>query len=334
MWTYLLPKTRQNDSAPQHFDERRVEQSEPTRQTPRSWPDPQSAPGGHSLNSFRILPEHSNTSAARRVSLASPPENVAPAPAPAAPDPQAAPATKPPELESGEVEITDAGNDFTSAVAYFAGMTVYDVGSDFTVKTHNVKVREESGGAFVYGLVQNVLFDHFEATYSKGDLLVDSVGPFLDIWPTHRAPFFHEGGGDNPVYPTSLFTQLSVGAKYNDKPSWPLKPSARFCNDEVKLKSATRSMAFRVGLVARHVRTNELFQLGAASKTHTLKWHAEINTDTAARTLKSDNHLKGTYTLDKPGIALKLAPPTGVEEINKATKTATEEMETRCENVL
>jgi hypothetical protein len=332
--TYLRPESRDTNSTSQYFKQSRAERPESARRS-TSWPDQHVATNGHSFSNLRILPERSSASASPRVSLADPPENVAPAPVAPAPDPQqSTPATKPPVLESGEVEITDGGNAFTSEVAYFKGMTVYDVGSSFTVQTKNVKVLEDSPGSFVFGLVQNVLFDHFEATYSKGDMLVDSVGPFLDIWPTDPAPFFHEGGGDNPVAPSVLFTQLSVGAKFTDKPSWPLKPRERFCNEEVKLKTATRSIAFRVGLVARHVGTGELFQLGAAAKTYLLKWHAVIDTDTATRSLKSDNQLKGTYTLDKPGVTLVLAPPTAVTEVNKLTQEASKEMETRCDNVL
>lgn len=334
MRTHLSPQSKADSSDPQHFIQHPAKRPESARRSTRPSPDRHPATSGHSLSRFRILPERSAASPAGHVHLADPPENVAPAPVPATPAQQAAPATKPPVLDSGEVEITDGGNDFTSAVAYFAGMTRYDVGSNFTVKTKNTKVQEDDPGAFVFGLVQNVLFDHFEATYTKGDVLIDSVGPFLDIWPTDPAPFFHEGGGDNPVAPTVLFTQLSVGAKFTDKPSWPLTPMAQFCNEQVKLKSATRSIAFRVGLVARHVGTGELFQLGAAAKTYLIKWRAEVNTDTAARSLKSDNQLKGTYTLDKPGVTLQLAPPTAVTEVNKVTKAATEEMETRCENVL
>ncbi|MDT5269398.1 MAG: hypothetical protein QOH49_1584 [Acidobacteriota bacterium] len=334
MRTYLPPEIKQNDSATQHSNQRRAEQLDSAHLSNRSSPGQHTATNGHSLSRIRILPERSDTSATPRVSLADPPVNAPAAPAPVTPDQPKAPATTPPVLASGEVEITDDGNDFTAPTAFFTGMTVYDVGSNFTVQTHNVKVTEDSPGAFVYGLVQNVLYDHFEATYTRGDMLVDSVGPFLDIWPTDPAPFFHEGGGDNPVAPSVLFTQLSVGAKYTDKPSWPLKPTARFCNEQVYLKSATRSLSFRVGLVARHVRTNELFQLGATTKTYLLKWHADIDTDTANRTLKSDNQLKGTYTLDKPGVTLQLAPPTAVTEVNTATQSETKDMETRCENVL
>jgi hypothetical protein len=330
MRTHLDRESRKRNTASRDFDVFRAGRPESARRATRSWPDRHAAAGGHGLSGIRILPERSGD----RASLAAPPENVAPAPAPPAAGQQAASATKPPVLESGEVEIKDDGNAFTSDVAYFAGMTVYDVGSNFTVQTKNVKVQQDSPGAFVYGLVQNVLFDHFEATYSKGDMLVDSVGPFLDIWPTDPAPFFHEGGGDNPVYPSSLFTQLSVSAKFTDKPSWPLKPRERFCGEQVSLKTAARTIAFRVGLVARHVGTGELFQLGAAAKTYMIKWRAEIDTATAARTLKSENQIKGTYELDKPGVKLELAPPTAVTEVNKAEDAATKEMESRCENVL
>ena len=330
MRTHLRPESKEKHSDPQHFNMSRAERPESARRTTPSWPDQHAAANGHSLSGIRILPERSDTSATPLVSLADPPEKAPPAPAP--PNQQAAPAIKPPVLESGEIEIEDAGNAFTGTESAIPGFSRHDVGSGFTVKTKNMKVLEDSPGSFVFGLVQNVLFDHFEATYTKGDMLVDSVGPLLDIWPSHPAPFFHEGGGDNPVYPTSLFTQLSVGAKYTDEPSWPLPAIARFCDETVLLKSATRSMMFRVGVVARHVGTGQLFQLGAAAKTHFLKWQADIKP--SGRTLKSDNQLKGTYTLDKPGVTLKLANPNGVDEINKLKKAAVEDMETRCENLL
>ena len=320
MRTHLRRESRNINSASSDGDVLRAE---------RSCPAQHATTNGHSLSNIRMLPERSDN----RARLADPPENVpAPPPAPA-PDQNATPATKPPVLESGEIEITDDGNDFTMAEASVPAFSRHDVGSNFTVKTKNMKVQEDSPGAFVFGLVQNVLFDHLHATYTRGDMLVDAVGPNLDIWPKDPAPFFHEGGGDNPVAPSVLFTQLSVHAKYTDKPSWPLPAMGTFCDSTVLLTSATRSMMFRVGVVARHVGTGELFQLGAASKTHFLKWQADINTR-GGRKLKSDNKLQGTYTLDKPGTTLKLDGPTGVDEVNKAADAAKADMATRCENLL
>lgn len=247
---------------------------------------------------------------------------------------QAGPAPAPPTLVSGLVELLDRGNAFASPLSSSGFVpSRFDVASDFTAKTKDVVVSEPADSGFMYGLVQNVVFDHFEATYSKGDMLVDAVGPFLDIFPGEPAPFMHDGS-DNPVFPSVLFTRLGVAAQFTDKPSWPLEPFGRYCNEEVSLRTARRSLMFRIGLVARNISNQALIQLGATNATYQIKWDVTADPTRNTRSLNSQNKLAGTLGLTSPGVTLTLAPPTGVEKINEAVAAEKRDMASRCEKVL
>jgi len=191
--------------------------------------------------------------------------------------------------------------------------------------THDLKAEP-----FEYGLVQNLFFDHIEEVFSDGDMLVDSVGPMVDIDPSNLSelPFIH----GNATMPQALFTTLRVGQSFTDIPSLEVKLNMEHCKKNVQLKSVIRSVHFRVGLVARGLRTKRLVSLGATPSTYGLAWQVDF-TGPSFKFTESAN-LSGSPTLSASAPPVVTDGKVAGVEGQKTLSDETIRFKQRCENVL
>lgn len=220
-----------------------------------------------------------------------------------------------------------------------AHLRFFHVDSPFTVSSSNVSIEEPSDALFEYGLVQNVFYDHLETRYDPfGDLLVDSVGPMLDVFPGEPIPFFHQGSNNPMLSSPGLFGRsTTVAVSYTDKPGVPLMFQETACNQRVSLKSAKNSLQFRAGLVARNTRAPaQLVQLASTTSTYGLWWELSVDKpgEEMAYHITTSPLMKGPLTLSPTAPALELAGRLAVTDINENLKVAKEDLSTRCESVL
>ena len=283
------------------------------------------------------------------------PSAEAPQPAPSAPAASAKCSETPrwPKLTAGKVVISDKGTKLKSE--QILHQELESVQSHFAVKTESINIVEPPAGQFEYGLVQNVLFEHFEASFAPYvKMVIDAVGPAVDVFFEEPPPFFHEGD-TNPDKLWRVGNLAGLSVFFEDKPEFPLdfrrmsskkeekeegkdkgkdednewaQSPLSACGEAIKMTSASDSLVFRVGLVARNVETNAVCQLGAESKMYAVKWTVE-NLGTT-RKLTSNNDLDGTYDLALPGPDLALEPPRGVEIVNQARNEGLADLSSQC----
>jgi hypothetical protein len=270
------------------------------------------------------------------VRSADPPTAGAPAPPSAAP---AAAAQGVPKFLEGAIKINDGGSKARAETGVFEHFNSFSVDSPFDVSTSGVKIEEPPKGMFQYGLVQNLFFHHLEQRYAPhGDMLVDSVGPFVDVWFTETPPFFHEST-DNPVLssPGLFGSSTTVVAKYSDKPGVSFSAKETACNERVALKSARNSLEFRAGLVARDMNNPAtLIHLASTSTTYGYWWNLQVDKPGEAMDYHIDTSpaMSGTYTLSASAPAVVLSGKRAVEDINEKRDAEKLDMASRCESVL
>jgi hypothetical protein len=148
-------------------------------------------------------------------------------------------------MTSGALTITgDPGIKITQTGGVIIGAgREYNISKSFTVSA-SAPVQEPAtaDGKFKYGIVQNVMYDHIEETFTEGEMLVDSVGPLVDVADKSEIPFLHANQQD----PSILWRQKSAMPSFTDVPSLDVGPSLH-CNKKrwVKPLRVVRSIASR-----------------------------------------------------------------------------------------
>jgi hypothetical protein len=237
-----------------------------------------------------------------------------------------------PSFVSGSVSITEAplsvvqtGGEILDAAMEFT------ISKPFTVTASGAEVKEPNAAEpFEYGLVQNLWFDHVEEVFTSGDILVDSVGPEVDIDPKNPSemPFMH----GNATVGSTLGAKMFAVPQFTDVPSIEVGLHETHCKMSVDLVSVTRSTAFKVGLVARGMKTQTLFPLAEIPGTYASEWRVGFNGN--AWKSSETTTPKGTYTLSAPTKALVNSGTIAGVEGQKALNAETAAFRTRCVNVL
>jgi hypothetical protein len=249
---------------------------------------------------------------------------------PATAAPQAGTSTTDPILTSGSLTITEKPLSIVQQGGQILSFSMgFKIAKPFTVAASAQVQEPPNAELFEYGLVQNLFFDHIEEVFSDGDMLIDSVGPFVDAEQS-AIPFIHA----NATLPAVLFTKLRISPSFTDIPSLEVMLNERHCKKQksVELKSVVRSVQFRAGLVARAVKTGRLVPLGAISTTYGFKSQVDfagasfISTDAA--------NLTGNYPLSASASAVVTGGISANQEGQLALNTETASFKERCENVL
>ena len=240
-----------------------------------------------------------------------------------------------PTLVSGSLNIKSQNPTVTQlGGSIISSSLVWKIAKEFKASVRAI-VNEPQGGNEVweYGIVQNVFFDHIEEVYDDGDMLVDSVGPLVDVASASEVPFIHQGP-DNPQLPSQLFNTFSVGPFFTDIPSLEVQAEKLHCKKtkQSKIVSVARSSAFRAGLVARGIKSKRLVPLGAIGSTYMSKlrvdfpgagfeWTELITPD-------------GTYKLSADSNPVTMDGKIANDEGQATLNAESSEFEQRCENVL
>jgi hypothetical protein len=219
----------------------------------------------------------------------------------------------------------------TSGQSIISAAMGFTISKPFTVSC-SASVNEPASAKepFEYGLVQNVWFDHVEEVFTSGDMLVDTVGPKVDINQDNPSemPFIH----GNATIGSSLFAQMMAGPSFSDVPSLEVRLHDTHCNKSVDLVSASRSLAFKVGLVARGMKTGTLFPLAEIPGTYASKWQVDFN----GNAWKSSEFTtpQGQYTLAAPIKTIVTSGTIAGAEGQMALSDESAAFRERCENVL
>lgn len=236
-----------------------------------------------------------------------------------------------PSLVSGSLLITEQPLTVTQQGGNVLAVSrSFNIAKPFTVSA-SVDIKQPTNvQQFTYGIVQNVLFDHVEEVFTDGDILLDSVGPMVDVDPTNtnEVPFIH---GNNEL-PTQLFTKFFAHPHFTDVPSLDVKLKKTHCQKGVDLVSVERSIAFRSGLVARNLLTNKLVPLGATQTTYASKWHVDFNDATYQWSELISP--KGNYPLSASAIPVETSGVIAGIEGQNALNNEVSAFEKRCYNVL
>ena len=237
-----------------------------------------------------------------------------------------------PSFVSGSVSITESPLSVVQTSGQGLGSAMgFTISKPFTVGSLS-EVTEPANAAepFEYGLVQNVWFDHIEEVFTSGDMLVDTVGPEVDIDPGNPSemPFIH----GNASMASLLFGKMFAGPSFTDVPSLEVRLHDTHCNKNVDLVSVTHSLAFKVGLVARGIKTQTLFPLAEIPGTYASKWQIDFNGN--AWNFSEPTTPTGSHTLAAPTTALVTGGSIAGAEGQKALNDETDAFRTRCENVL
>jgi hypothetical protein len=258
---------------------------------------------------------------------------AAPAPQPAQPAPPA-PA---PSMKSGSLTIKgDPGVSVTQTGGVIVGPgKEYRIAKTFKVSA-SAMVDEPAGTTddFKYGIVQNVMYDHVYQTFTDGDMLVDSVGPMVDVATKDESPFIHASAG-NLVAPGALFIQKTAGPSFTDVPSLEVGPKLHCRKSKwVKPLKVERSLAFKAALVAQNVKTKTLTHLGGFDKTYHVKWEVNFERDTDKYAWKEIYQPDGSHQLSASAAAVKLDGTIANDQGQKLLNAESTAFEDRCEPVL
>jgi hypothetical protein len=253
-----------------------------------------------------------------------PPATPTPQPTPpAAPAPQ--PAAPAPTLDSGRLEITSTPATVISLGSSIPAFSGFKIEKSFTVKGYGKVNLPPNDSMYDVGVVQNVFFDHMEQKFDNGDMLIDVVGPYVDVADVADVPFIH----GNKVAASTL--NYSMSTSYTDVPSQKVTPLIHCKTSWAHPVSADRTVTFRAGLVARHQITGKLTYLGASDKTYRVKWHADFD---GLKWKITDEALAGTYPLSASATALTLGGTLANDAGQTAVQTEIDAFKDRCENVL
>jgi hypothetical protein len=120
---------------------------------------------------------------------------------------------------------------------------------------------------------------------------------------------------------------------FTDVPSLDVGPSLH-CNKKrwVKPLRVVRSIAFKAALVAQHVDTKQLTQLGGIDKTYNSKWQIDFKRDTDAYDLTETYTPDGTYPLSSSAAAVKLDGDIANTQGQAALNAEKASFEDRCED--
>lgn len=268
-----------------------------------------------------------------------PAQAPAQAPAPQAPPSAPAPAAAPepavpaPTIGPGAITITSKPTSVTADIAALIQTSSrWKVENNFTVSA-SAPVQEPAGhdGAFQYGIVQNVMYDHIYETFTPaGDILVDSVGPLVDVGSKDEVPFIHA----NQAYPTGIFRNDTATPSFTDIPSLDVAWNLHCGKSKwVKPRKVERTLALTAALVAQHVRSKQLFQLGGIGKMYRVKWVVEIADDDSFKSTDLDKP-DGTYPLSASAAAVTLDGTIANDQAQALLKAENDAFQDRCEDVL
>ena len=240
-------------------------------------------------------------------------------------------------MKSGSLTIKgDPGVSVTQTGGVIAGPgKEYHIAKTFKVSA-SAMVDEPAGTTddFKYGIVQNVMYDHIYQTFTDGDMLVDSVGPMVDVASKDEIPFLHASSG-NLVAPGALFIQKTAGPSFTDIPSLDVAPKLHCHKSKwVKPLKVERSIAFKAALLAQHVKTKALTHLGGIDKTYHVKWEVNFERDTDKYAWTEIHTPDGSYQLSASAAAVKLDGTIANDDGQKLLNAESAAFEDRCEPVL
>lgn len=244
-------------------------------------------------------------------------------------------------LQSGTVRLSyTVGSDTTTLATPNRLDFGFTIRNPFTVSVSATVLERVAG--LEYGLVQNVIYDHFEAQYDRGEMLADTVGPLLDVAVGEAPPFIHQNAS---AAQPNLFSPAPgnlVSASFTDTPSisaglnTPQTPrttpieTRTVCGLLRRFKSVT---VFKVGLVGRATRTNQLFLLGVVDHLYRLAFEYVLEWDgpttgKVRRPAAVDQDIQGTHPLVPGDLAVRL--PIAGPLINRRLFQETAAMNARC----
>jgi hypothetical protein len=250
---------------------------------------------------------------------------------------QPAAASPAPSLVSGSLTISSQPLAVTQQGGQVITVSrVYNVAKEFKVQASATITEPQSSEPFQYGVVQNVFYDHIEEVFTDGDMLVDSVGPMVDVADKAETPFIHADAGNLELSGSLFAGPPHVGPSFTDVPSLDVAGAPVHCKKakRVYIRSADRSVSFRAGLVAKGMKTNQLVFLGGIDKTYNLKWHADFDFDANSWKTTDSSALDGSYALSTSAIPVTLGGTIGNDAGQAALKAETAAFEERCDNVL
>ncbi len=238
-----------------------------------------------------------------------------------------------PTMTSGLISITETPLSVVQqGGAILANTMGFVITKPFSVSA-SAQIQEPADSEpFEYGLVQNLFFDHIEEVFTEGDMLIDNVGPMVDVDtsnPSER-PFIHA----NARMPSTLFTTTRVGPSFDDRPSLEVMLNKLHCEKQknVQLKMVKRSAQFRVGLVARGLKSQRLIPLGAIEKTYGFSWQVDF-VGPAFKSTDAAN-LTGSYTLSSSASMPIMDGTIAGAQAQTLLNAEGADFEQRCGNVL